>query len=84
MTFAQNSVIDSNREWAQACSARSTTGAGWLGLPERATTGSKVADASLGVFLALFMMLAMFVAGKAIRRRRAVRLNGPEVCARTP
>ncbi|KAH9856829.1 phosphoglycerate mutase-like protein [Lenzites betulinus] len=74
----ENSVIDSNREWAQACSTRSTTGATWLGLPEGATTGSKAADVSLGVFFALFAMMILFVAGKAIRRRRAVRLSGPE------
>lgn len=51
-----------------------------LGLPEAATTGSAVADASIGVFLALIMMLLMFVVAKAVRRRRAVRLAGPEVC----
>ncbi|KAH9888504.1 phosphoglycerate mutase-like protein [Cubamyces lactineus] len=73
----ENSVIDSNREWAQACSISSDS-TGWLGLPERATTGSKLADASLGVFLALFAILAMFFVGKAIRRRRSVRLSGPE------
>ncbi|KAI0667032.1 phosphoglycerate mutase-like protein [Trametes maxima] len=72
----ENSVIDSNRDWASACSTSSSSS--WLGLPERATTGSKVADASLGVLLALFMMALMFFAGKAIRRRRTVRLSGPD------
>ncbi|KAI0657635.1 phosphoglycerate mutase-like protein [Cubamyces menziesii] len=72
----ENSVIDSNREWAQACSISSEST--WLGLPERATTGSKLADASLGVFLALFAMMIMVFVGKAIRRRRSVRLSGPE------
>ena len=79
----ENSVINSNREWAQTCSTSSVDAAwGALGLPERVTTGSTVADASIGVFLALLMFLFMFVAAKTIRRRRAVRLSGPEVCCR--
>ena len=76
----ENSVINSNREWAQACSVSSVDAAReMLGLPESATTGSAVADASIGVFLALIMMLLMFVTAKVVRRRRAVRLAGPEV-----
>ncbi|KAI0764297.1 phosphoglycerate mutase-like protein [Trametes elegans] len=71
----ENSVIDSNREWAQACSAGSSSM--WLGLPQRATTGSKLADASIGVFLALFAVAIMLFAGKAIRRR-SIRLRGSD------
>ncbi|KAI0753568.1 phosphoglycerate mutase-like protein [Daedaleopsis nitida] len=75
----ENSVINSNREWAQACSVSSaSTAAAVLGLPEGATTGSTVADASIGVFLALVTMLFVFFAARVVRRRRAVRLAGPE------
>ncbi|RPD58087.1 phosphoglycerate mutase-like protein [Lentinus tigrinus ALCF2SS1-7] len=75
----ENSVINSNREWAQACSTSSVDAAReMIGLPESATTGSAMADVSIGVFLALIVMLLMFVAAKAVRRRRAVRLAGPE------
>ncbi|TBU38917.1 phosphoglycerate mutase-like protein [Dichomitus squalens] len=77
----ENSVINSNREWAQACSASSSTvQAAWtkLGLPEGATTGNATADAAVGFVLACVMFLGLFFAAKFVRGRRAVRLRGPE------
>ena len=79
----ENSVINSNREWAQACSASSSTvQQAWtkLGLPERATTGNAAADAAVGFVLACVMLLALFFAAKFVRGKRNVRLSGPEVC----
>ncbi|KAI0800417.1 phosphoglycerate mutase-like protein [Fomes fomentarius] len=75
----ENSVVGSTKEWAQACSASSVDTV-WnkLGVESPPTTGSTLADASVGVFLALTMLLLTFVAAKTIRRRRAVRLSGPE------
>ena len=79
----ENSVINSNSEWAQACSASSAdfvdAARNSLGLPEGATTGNTLVDASIGVFFALMMVLFVFFGAKAIRRRRSVRLAGPEV-----
>ncbi|KAI0740597.1 hypothetical protein C8Q76DRAFT_791033 [Earliella scabrosa] len=78
----ENSVINSNSEWAQACSASSAdfvdAARNSLGLPEGATTGNTLVDASIGVFFALMMVLFVFFGAKAIRRRRSVRLAGPE------
>lgn len=76
----ENSVVGSTKEWVQACSTSSVDTV-WnkLGVESPPTTGSTLADASIGVFLALTMLLFTFVAAKTIRRRRAVRLSGPEV-----
>ena len=76
----ENSVVSSNREWAQACSVGTVDAAREvLGLPEQATTGSPAVDAVVGVALALVVLLSMFFAVKIVRRRGAVRLAGPEV-----
>lgn len=78
----ENSVISSNREWAQACSIGAVdTARESLGLPESATTGSTAIDAMIGVSMAVVILLAMFFAVKVVRRRGAVRLSGPEVLA---
>ena len=56
----ENSVINSNSEWAQACSASSLdfvdAARSTLGL-EGAMTGNTLVDASIGVFFALMMVL---------------------------
>ncbi|TFK80470.1 phosphoglycerate mutase-like protein [Polyporus arcularius HHB13444] len=75
----ENSVINSNREWAQVCSTSSVDAAREvLGLPESATTGNALADVTIGVSLALMVLLFTFFVGKVVRRKRAVRLAGPE------
>ncbi|KAH9925895.1 phosphoglycerate mutase-like protein [Epithele typhae] len=80
----ENSVINSNREWAKACSVSSIEDAvdttrEAFGLPDTATTGSKATDALIGVAMAFVVLCAMFFATKVVRRRGAVRLSGPEV-----
>ncbi|KAI1783500.1 phosphoglycerate mutase-like protein [Ganoderma leucocontextum] len=77
----ENSVVNSNREWAQACSTSSSTvqaALGRLGLPEGATTGSGAADAALGVVFACVLFVALFFGMKFVRAKRSVRLSGAE------
>ncbi|KAI0077235.1 phosphoglycerate mutase-like protein [Panus rudis PR-1116 ss-1] len=82
----ENSMIDSNREWAQACSSGSATE--WLGLSDsNAVVTDKFVHAVFGFALLFFVMLAAWTGSNAIkrfRRRNYVRLEGDEMLDAEP
>ncbi|EMD32887.1 hypothetical protein CERSUDRAFT_57604 [Gelatoporia subvermispora B] len=77
----ENSVIQSNGEWAEACGVSSA----WA-LPEAAsiTSGNRTVDAVCGASLAFLLVLLAWFVTKAIQRvfmrKNYVRLQGEEVC----
>ncbi|PIL29522.1 hypothetical protein GSI_08330 [Ganoderma sinense ZZ0214-1] len=73
----EGSVVNSNREWAQACSTSSLSPLSPLS-SLGATTGSGAADAALGVVLACVLFAAVFFGLRFVRGKRVVRLSGPE------
>ena len=78
----EGSVVNSNREWARACSTSSSTVQAALeliGLPESATTGNGAADAALGIVFTCVLFVALFFGLRFVRAKRSVRLSGPEV-----
>ncbi|KAK7691525.1 hypothetical protein QCA50_004924 [Cerrena zonata] len=75
----ENSVVHSNREWAQACQSNSVNS--WFGV-EGADANSRVTDAVIGMSAILALMLFAWVGSnvvKRFRRRSYVRLQGDEM-----
>jgi len=69
----ENSVVNSNREWAKACG---TTSSHWFGIEDAAKTNS-MAGAAVGLALAFLVVLGVWLASTTvsrIRRRQYVQL----------
>ena len=79
----ENSVIHSNREWAQACQANSVDT--WFGV-EGADVNSRLMDGVMGMAAVLALMLFAWVGSNVVKRftrRSYVRLQGEEVLPQT-
>ncbi|KZT04001.1 phosphoglycerate mutase-like protein [Laetiporus sulphureus 93-53] len=79
--YLENSVINSNREWAKACGVSSSS---WFGI-EGGSDNSFV-NAGAGALLAVVMMFGLWLVSRSVRnlrRRNYVRLEGDDVSCRT-
>ncbi|PCH35499.1 phosphoglycerate mutase-like protein [Wolfiporia cocos MD-104 SS10] len=74
----ENSVINSNQEWARACGVNSA----WDTLGDVVATSNPYASAGIGIFSVLFLVLGLWFVTKAVgqfrRRRSYVRFEGEE------
>ncbi|KAL6304956.1 phosphoglycerate mutase-like protein [Sparassis latifolia] len=73
----ENSVINSNADWARACH----TGSAWPELPQYASTSATTVNVLCGVAAAFILMLGFWLASKSVRRfkhRNYVRLQEEE------
>ncbi|PCH35498.1 phosphoglycerate mutase-like protein [Wolfiporia cocos MD-104 SS10] len=77
----ENSVINSNQQWARTCGIEST----WDTLGDVVATSSPYTRAGVGIFSALFLVFSLWlvskVAGRFRRRGSHVRLEGEESTA---
>ncbi|CAL1711849.1 unnamed protein product [Somion occarium] len=81
----ENSVVDSNREWAQACQASSASS--WMGLESSDVAANRFMDAVFGMTALFFLMLFAWFGSHAVksyRRRNYVRLQGDEMIHANP